>query len=84
MPRGKILRMVTLAPAIVHWSADSWKSVQKAASRDSGLGVYAADLSSAELSMDQFIAGTEILFTFFWPEANHWEGTNFSVTVENG
>ncbi len=79
MPLGKTLRMVTLAPAVVHWSVDNWTSIQKSATRDTGLGVHAADLPAKALS-----AGTEILFTFFWPEANHWEGTNFSLVVENG
>jgi aquaporin Z len=29
-----------------------------------------------------FLFGTTLIFTFFWPEVDQWEGTNFSVMVE--
>ncbi|MFI5069656.1 MAG: hypothetical protein ACHP8A_02095, partial [Terriglobales bacterium] len=77
MPRGKILRLALLSPARVHWSFDGWKTVHDTDTRDTGLGMYAADLPSSKLP-----AGAEIMFTFFWPEARRWEGTNFSVVVE--
>ncbi len=78
MPQGKQLRLVLLSPARVHWSFDGWWTVQDTDTRDTGLGMYAADLPSSKLA-----AGSEIVFTFFWLEAQRWEGTNFSVVVEN-
>ena len=79
MPQRKILRLALLSPARVHWSFDGWKTVHDTDTRDTGLGMYAADLPSSKLT-----AGAEIVFTFFWPEPQKWEGTNFSVVVEKG
>ncbi|MGH9511081.1 MAG: glucan 1,4-alpha-glucosidase [Terriglobales bacterium] len=77
MPQGKRLRLALLSPARVHWSSDGWQTVTDVDTRDTGLGMYAADLPTSNLN-----PGTEIVFTFYWPEAGRWEGTNFSVVVE--
>jgi glucoamylase len=79
IPQGKQLRLVLLAAARVRWTLDGWNTVHDTDTRDTGLGMHAADLPSSKLA-----AGNEILFTFFWLEALRWEGTNFSVVVENG
>jgi glucoamylase len=77
MPVGKLLRIETLAAAVIHWSADDWKTAHNVPSQEiEGLGVHIADLPTAELA-----EGKEVLFTFNWPEAGHWEGVNFSVRV---
>jgi glucoamylase len=76
MPPGKILRIETLAPAVVHWSADDWKTVQDVTARDVGLGIHSADLVTQAISR-----GQEVKFTFYWPDADHWEGANFIVRV---
>jgi glucoamylase len=77
MPVGKLLRIETLAPAGIHWSADDWRTTHDLPSREiEGLGLHIADLPTAELS-----EGEEILFTFNWPDAGHWEGVNFIVRV---
>jgi glucoamylase len=78
-PKGKKLRLMTLAPAQIHWSVDFWKTAQDTTTHDTGLGVYIADIPS-----DQISPGDQILFTFFWSDAQKWEGINFSVVVENG
>lgn len=77
VPAGKTLRLEVLAPAIAHWSADGWRSVHQAETRDTGLGVYVADLPIGELA-----AGTTVHFTFYWPEAEHWEGIDFDVEMD--
>ncbi len=77
MPSGKKMRVVTLAPARVRWSPGNWQNPQDMGTRETSLGAYAADLPT-----DQLQAGDKFVFTFFWPEAQHWEGTDFSVTVE--
>jgi glucoamylase len=76
MPKGKILRLVLPAPALVHWSLDGWQTAQDANSRDP-LGVYIADLPTAELA-----TGRELVFTFRWQQDQRWEGTNYFVKVE--
>jgi glucoamylase len=79
MPRGRVLRIETLAPAVVHWSADGWRTARDAATADSGLGVHHADLPTAELE-----TGASVVFTFYWPGASRWEGADFSVGVVAG
>ena len=76
MPYGKQLRIETMAPAMIHWSKDNWKTTQDVKSKDTGLGIYVTDLSTQMIPK-----GKEIKFTFYWPEVNHWEGTEFSVRV---
>jgi glucoamylase len=76
MAAGKALRVETLAPAQVHWSADGWLTSEDSETRDTYLGVYVADLETSSLA-----PGAQLDFTFYWPEASHWEGVNFTVKV---
>jgi len=76
MPRGKILRIEVLAPANVHWSTDGWQTAHDAATTDSELGVHFFDLPTVHL-----VAGTTVVFTFFWPQSERWEGEDFVLTV---
>jgi glucoamylase len=78
VPVGKTLRIATQAPALVHWSHDGWQTSQDVTARDTGLGIYVADLPTS--SMD---AGHALLFTFYWPEAHRWEGADFSVNIQD-
>ena len=73
---GKVLRVELLSPARVHWSADDWQTVQDTPTRETGLGIHLADLPTVKLK-----AGSTLRFTFYWPEANHWEGTDFAIAV---
>jgi len=77
VPRGKTLRLVLLFPAMVHWSLDGWKTYQDTNTRDTGLGIYILDLPTASLAL-----GSSVVFTFFWPQENRWEGKDYSVIVE--
>jgi glucoamylase len=76
---GKKLRLMLLEPALVHWSLDDWRTTQDISTRDTGLGVYCADLPTEGLQ-----PGREIVFTFLWLHSQKWEGVNYSVVVENG
>jgi glucoamylase len=78
VPRNKTLRIVLLTPARVHWSVDGWSTSHDTETRDTGLGIYTLDLPTASLP-----GGAQTVFTFFWPEENRWEGTDYTVTVEN-
>ena len=76
MPSGKVLRVETLAPAIIHWSDNNWHTMQDAKTTDSALGIHYADLPTTALP-----DGKQVLFTFFWPQVDQWENKDFSVTV---
>jgi len=76
MPHGKRLRIETFTPALIHWSADDWKTSGDVKANDTGLGIFVADLS-----VEKVPVGNEIKFTFYWPQADRWEGTDFSVRV---
>jgi glucoamylase len=78
MPAGKTLRIETLAPATIHWSADGWSTVQDTTTYAVGLGIHIADLTTAGLT-----AEAQIRFTIYWPEADRWEGADFTVRIEN-
>ena len=36
---------------------------------------------SADLPTQSLPEGTQIKFTFYWPEAGHWEGKDFMVRI---
>jgi glucoamylase len=76
LPAGRTLRLETLAPALVHWSADGWRTPRDLPTRATGLGVHVADLPTEALAR-----GSEVRFTFYWPEAGRWEGADFSVKI---
>jgi glucoamylase len=75
-PPGKRLRLETLAPAVVRWSTDDWQESYDAETRDTGLGVHLVDLPISNLPV-----GTVVRFTFYWPEAQQWEGVDFAVEI---
>ena len=77
IPHGKTLRLMLPKPVMVHWSLDAWKSAQDTNARDTGLGIYRLDLPTASLP-----AGSEVVFTFYWPQESRWEGKDYSVRVE--
>jgi len=76
MPRGKQLRLVLPSPARVHWSLDGWKSTQDSNTRDP-LGMFVVDLPA-----DRLASGQAVVFTFYWTQAQHWEGENYTVMIE--
>ncbi len=76
MPAGKMLRIETLVPSMIHWTTDDWNTAQDETTQDTGLGIHFADLATKELS-----CGNQVKFTFYWPEAEHWEGTDFMVRI---
>jgi glucoamylase len=67
-----------LAPAVIRWSRDGWKTSEDIKTRETGLSLQVADLKTDELPN-----GTAIDFTIYWPGQNRWEDTNFHVRVGN-
>ncbi len=76
MPEGARLRVELQAPAIVRWSSDGWQTNGETPTRDSGLGIYYADLDTTGIRSPSAIA-----FTFRWTGDDRWEGTDFTVTI---
>jgi len=79
LPAGKTLRVETLEPAVIHWSSDGWRISHDTATRDTGLAIHSADLETGSLP-----EGSQVEFTIYWPGADRWEGTDFTVTFEPG
>ncbi len=77
MTCGKTLRLALLAPAMVYWSSDNWKTSHDTHTQDTNLGVHFADLPTGQLPVGQPIA-----FTFRWTQNNSWEGVDYTVVVE--
>jgi glucoamylase len=78
MPANRTLRVETLAPSVVHWSVDGWRTAHDTATRDTTLGVHVVDLDTKQLR-----AGDRVELTFYWPEAVRWEGADFVVCIES-
>jgi glucoamylase len=76
LPEGKDLRLSLLAPAVIHWSTDRWRTFSEINTVSLSLDIHYADLPVRSLS-----AGTIISFTLYWTGAGRWEGTNFEVEV---
>jgi glucoamylase len=77
IPRNKQLRIVLLNPAMVHWSIDCWRTAHDTNTRDTGLNTFILDLPTASLP-----AGSQVVFTFYWPQEARWEDQNYTVVVE--
>jgi glucoamylase len=76
IPSGSTLRLEVTRPAKVRWSSDGWQTTRDAQMRDTGLGVYIVDLQTEKLE-----DGDAVVFTFYWLDADHWQGENFTVRI---
>ncbi len=76
IPGGKTLRLILLSHAMVHWSVDGWATSHDTETRDTGVGIHTLDLPTTSLPV-----GSQAAFTFYWPEENRWEGTDFTVAI---
>jgi len=72
---GATLRIQAGAPFRLRWSADGWSVATDVASAPTRLGISFVDIPVAR---DQT---SPLRFTFFWPEAERWEGRDFAVEV---
>jgi glucoamylase len=77
MPRGKILRIILPAEAVIVWSTDAWAhSNQTHALHESALNLWFADIPTAD-----WAANSAVDFTLFWKHDQRWEGKNWQVNV---
>jgi glucoamylase len=71
------LRIELLARAVVHWTDDGWRTVHDSETCDTTLGPHVVDLPTSLLP-----SGATVTFTFYWPQADRWEGTDFFLSIE--
>ena len=77
MRANGLLRIQAEAKFQLRWSLDGWHTVEDTLSKSPNLeGINYADIVIP--------AGqrSPARFTFFWPDAGHWEGRNFEVANE--
>ena len=75
---GGELVVIAEAPFTLRMTTDGWATARDVPSRATPLGLHHADVA---------IASTQeapLAFTFYWPEANRWEGENFEVAIHAG
>ena len=77
LPKEKTLRIETLAECTVLWTDDNWETTYNVISKDLTFGLFVTDIKPKNEE------ATTIQFTFYWNQANKWEGENYSVTVTN-
>jgi glucoamylase len=77
MPRGKILRIILAAEAIIVWSRDDWAHTHRSeTTHQSELDLWFADFPTSK-----WPGGSIFAFTCFWEGAQRWEGRNWEVSV---
>ena len=76
--RGAILRVEAQAPFRLHWTDGEWADRRETASTPTVVGV---DFVDVPVAPDRV---APIRFTFFWPNANRWEGSDYQVDVTEG
>lgn len=76
LPAGKNLRVHTLHPAKIRWSADGWKTYKEHSSMNRVLDVHFTDLPVSQLKKN-----TQVEFTFYWPDSGNWENQNFKFKI---
>ena len=72
---GHELRFLLETEARIRWGVNGWQNPQDSATEDWQLG-HVACLPTRALK-----PGDSVQFTFYWPDAGHWEGRDFSIDV---
>lgn len=77
MVAGAVLRIQAQAAFLLHWTSTEWETSRDSVSVDTGLGTHFADIPVSSQQK------APVRFTFFWTEAQHWEGRDYEVGVEH-
>jgi len=72
---GEVLRIQTQAAFLLHWTSTEWETSQDSVSVDTDLGTHFADICVSSQQK------APVRFTFFWTEAQRWEGQDYEVEV---
>ena len=76
MRPGEMLRVIGAGRFRLRWTSDHWTSAHDSTSQTNALEIDHVDL--IELATT---SGMSIEFTFFWIDANRWEGQNYVIAV---
>jgi glucoamylase len=76
MRAGEMLRVIGDRPFTLRWTADNWASVHDSRSHANALNIEHVDLIELKTT-----SGISIEFTFFWIDADRWEGRNYAIAV---
>jgi glucoamylase len=72
---GKVLRIQAQAAFLLHWTSTEWETSQDSVSIDTDLGTHFVDIPVSNQQK------APVRFTFFWTEAQRWEGQDYKVEV---
>ncbi|MCL4494196.1 MAG: glycoside hydrolase family 15 protein [Firmicutes bacterium] len=72
-PHDKTLRIVVPEPAQCVLTTDEWQSHKTEQMLNSRIGLYYLDVALADIKM--------VEFTFYWSEADRWEGKNYRLDL---
>jgi glucoamylase len=75
-PAGRVLRLDFAEPALVLYTRDDWATQVKTETKDTGLGLFVAEIDTGGMA-----AGQRIVFTWRNPATGAWRGRNFEVAV---
>jgi glucoamylase len=76
MRPGEILRVLAEKRFSLRWTSDQWMTVHDSVSQSNALDIDYVDLVDLVTT-----SGMSIEFTFFWIDANRWEGRNYVIAV---
>lgn len=76
MTAGRVLRIDTIAPVLVHWTSDAWATVTDTKSVPVVDALHVTELPTAALA-----SGATVTFTLYWVNEQRWEGRDFVVRV---
>jgi glucoamylase len=69
------VRILAAAPFRLHWTADEWQHAADDDSTPTAVGQCYFDIPVAAQQR------APIRFTFYWPQADRWEGRDYAVTI---
>jgi glucoamylase len=75
IPRGRMLRIQAHAEFRLRFTTNAWQTQSDRDSTDTGIDIHYCDISPNEFQ------DAPLQFTFFWTNANHWEGTDYQVDL---
>ena len=76
IPAGRVLRLDFAGPALVLYTRDNWDTQVNAKTKDTGLGLFVAEIGTEGMT-----AGQRIVFTWRDPATAAWRRRNFEVAI---